>query len=214
MILIILWALPCWAADSWATSGAGPEPSAGEREGESLAGKQPKPKAPAVGHWLPTTCKAGKTVGMHQYPTSDIEDYMPAVFSEQTFDLRENTLFMRHLLGERERGEIDERGGYADTPEPVRLYVTMASGDGVETELECRPVRGTGDNRGYSCVNNPPSEMLLINPARGRYTRSAIGGWAFYAPEASLFVEYGNCVKQSPPRSASDAAPQSDPTPE
>ena len=189
MILITLWAMPCWAADSWATSGA-------------------------VGNWLPTTCKAGKTVGMHQYPTSDIEDYMPAVFSEQTFDLRENVLFMRHLLGERAPGEVDESDGYADTPEPVRLYVTMASGDGVETEFACRPVRGTGDNRGYSCVNNPPSEMLLINPARGRYTRSAIGGWAFYAPEASLFVEYGTCAERPSPRSASDAAPQPDRTPE
>ena len=32
-------------------SGAGPEPSAGEREGEPLARKRPKPKAAAVGHF-------------------------------------------------------------------------------------------------------------------------------------------------------------------
>ena len=32
------------------TSGAGPEPSAGESEGEPLAGKGPKPRAPTVGH--------------------------------------------------------------------------------------------------------------------------------------------------------------------
>ena len=38
----------------WATSGAGPEPSAGEREGAPLARRKREPKAPAVGH-SPTT---------------------------------------------------------------------------------------------------------------------------------------------------------------
>ena len=125
---------------------------------------------------------------MHRYP-GDVEAiYTPAVFSKQTFDLRENVFLMRHLPGA-EGGENRN-----DAPESTRLYVTMRSGGGDEIEFECRPVRGSGENRGYSCVNNPPSEMLLVNPARGRFTRSAIGGWTFYAPEASLFVEYGTCA--------------------
>ena len=148
--------------------------------------------------WLPTTCKAHRTVGMHQYPGDGEENYMPAVFSEQTFDLRENVFLMRHLSG----AEGDD--GTDGAPGSARLYVTMRSGDGDEMEFECRPVRGAGENRGYSCVNNPPSEMLLINPARGRFTRTAIGGWTFYAPEASLFVEYGTCMEQPLPESASD----------
>ena len=151
--------------------------------------------------WLPTTCEAHRTVGMHQYPGEVEETYMPAVFSKQTFALRENVFLMRHLPGT-QGDEVRE-----DAPGSTRLYVTMRSGDGDEMEFECRPVRGTGENRGYSCVNNPPSEMLLINPALERFTRSAIGGWTFYTPEASLFVEYGTCVKQPSPERASDPPP-------
>ena len=200
MILFILCALPA-AATSGAGSEPSAEPSAGEREGAPPARKQQREGEPLAreraGHWLPATCKAGQTVGMHRYPKGVEEVYMPAIFNEQTFDLREDALFMRHLLGERGPAEVDARDAQVYAPETVRLYVTMASDDGVETEFECRPVRGTADNRGYSCVNNPPSEMLLINPARGRYTRSSIGGWSFYAPEASLFVEYGTCRQKS-----------------
>ena len=137
---------------------------------------------------------------MHQYPGDGEETYMPAVFSEQTFDLRENVFLMRHLPG----AQGDD--GTDSAPGSARLYVTMRSGEGDEMEFECRPVRGAGENRGYSCVNNPPSEMLLINPARGRFTRTAIGGWTFYAPEASLFVEYGTCT--------APAAPEQDPASE
>ncbi len=144
--------------------------------------------------WLPTTCKARQTVGMHQYPGDVDETFMPAVFSEQTFDLRENALFMRHLLGEPGETEATEPGVPTSAPGTVKLYVTMTSAEGDETEFECRTVRGAASNQGYSCVNNPPSEMLLINPALDRYTRSAIGGWAFYAAEASLFVEFGTCA--------------------
>ncbi|MDE0225546.1 MAG: hypothetical protein OXP28_10460 [Gammaproteobacteria bacterium] len=151
--------------------------------------------------WLPATCKAHRTVGMHQYPGDVEEIYKPAVFSRQTFELRENVFLMRHLPGAKGDNDRDEVGEIAGS---TRLYVTMRSGDGNEMEFECRPVRGTGENRGYSCVNNPPSEMLLINPARARFTRSAIGGWTFYTPEASLFVEYGTCVEQPSPESASD----------
>ena len=144
--------------------------------------------------WLPTTCKARQTVGIHQLPGDVDESYMPAVFVEQRFDLRENALFMRHLLGEPGETEATEPGVPASAPGTVKLYVTMTSAEGDETEFECRTVRGAASNQGYSCVNNPPSEMLLINPALDRYTRSAIGGWAFYAAEASLFVEYGTCA--------------------
>ena len=147
--------------------------------------------------WLPTTCKARQTVGIHQRPGDVDETYMPAVFAEQTFHLRENALFMRHLLGEPGETEATERGVPASAPGSVQLHVTMTSAEGDETEFQCRAVRGAA-SKGYSCVNNPPSEMLLVNPARGRFTRSAIGGWAFYAPEASLFVEYGTCAAAAP----------------
>ena len=140
--------------------------------------------------WLPASCEARQTVGMHRYPGDVDAGYLPSVFTEQTFDLRENVFFMRHLLGDQTAPDGSAGG---DASATVQLYVTMSS-DGVETEFECRPVRGILGNEGYSCVNNPPSEMLLINPVRGRFTRSAIGGWAFYAPEASLFVEYGTCA--------------------
>ena len=42
---------------AWSTSGAGPEPLAGEREGEPLARENPKPKAPAVGHFSAPSCE-------------------------------------------------------------------------------------------------------------------------------------------------------------
>ena len=120
---------------------------------------------------------------MHDYP-GGAELYHASVFFENTFELRENMLFMEHLLG--------------DEAPRVGLYLTLATEDGTETEFECRPVRGGGDE-GFSCVNNPPSEMLLINPARGRFTRGALGGWTFYGAReeqhgTSLFVEYGECA--------------------
>lgn len=137
-----------------------------------------------AGGWLPTSCEALQTVGMHDHPGGE-ETYESSVFFESAFELRENTLFMQHLLGEDET--------------PVGLYLTMATASGTETEFECRPVRGNADNEGYSCINNPPSEILLINPARGRFTRSAVGGWTFHGARneqhgASLFVEYGVCT--------------------
>lgn len=147
--------------------------------------------------WLPATCNAEQTVGIHQRTGDAGETHQPTVFSEQTFELRENAVFMRHLLGERAGTSAAERDEAARPPGSIQLYVTMTPGGGAEAEFECRTVRGAAGNQGYSCVNNPPSEMLLINPARGRYTRSSIGGWVFYAPEASLFVEYGTCVEQT-----------------
>ena len=141
-----------------------------------------------VGDWLPMSCDAVQTVGMHDYPGGD-ETYESSVFFESAFRLRENTLFMQHLLGE--------------DGTPGGLYLTMATASGTETEFECRTVRGNSDNEGYSCINNPPSEILLINPTRGRFTRSAVGGWTFYGARneqhgASLFVEYGVCTPLAP----------------
>lgn len=147
--------------------------------------------------WLPASCKAVQTVGMHDYPGAE-ERYHASVFFEGAFELRENLLFMEHLLGQ--------------DGAPVGLYVTLSGEDGRETEFECRPVRGGAGNEGFSCVNNPPSEMLLVNPVRGRFTRAAIGGWTFYGAReeqegASLFVEYGQCVPMAPGEEASTAAP-------
>ena len=158
----------------------------------------------AAADWLPATCKALQTVGIHQRTGDGGETHLPTVFSEQTFGLRENVVFMRHLLGEPAATETAEGNDPARPPGSVQLYVTMILDGGAEVEFECRTVRGAAGNQGYSCVNNPPSEMLLINPARGRYTRSSIGGWVFYAPEASLFVEIGTCAKPVPPEGAGD----------
>ena len=68
------------------------------------------------------------------------------------------------------------------------------------TELECRRVRGADDSYGYSCVNLPPSEMLLINAQSLRFTRTAVGGWTFTGASDqqtgdSIFVEFGQCVE-------------------
>ncbi len=138
--------------------------------------------APAAGaDWLPLDCKAAQTVGMHDLP-GEPETFEPSVFVESEFALRENALFMKHLLGT------------ADAA--AALYVTMTAANGDETEFECRAVRGAGAATGYSCVNNPPAEILMLNPQRGRFTRSAVGGWTFPATHrggASLFVEYGTC---------------------
>ena len=138
----------------------------------------------AAADWLPVSCRATQTVGMHDYPGAE-ERYHASVFFENAFELRENVLFMQHLLD--------------DEATRVGLYLTLSGADGAETEFECRPVRGSADNEGFSCVNNPPSEMLLVNPGRGRFTRGAIGGWTFYGAReeqhgASLFVEFGKCV--------------------
>jgi len=139
-------------------------------------------------------CVAEQTGGFHDYP-ADGELYEPALFHPSTFSLAENVVFMLNLA--------DEEGA----PD---LYLTLAMTDeeGVtrETELECRRVRGAGQASGYSCVNLPPSEMLLINTQTLRFTRTAVGGWTFSGASSaasgdSIFVEYGQCTP-----SAEDAA--------
>jgi hypothetical protein len=137
--------------------------------------------------FLPLACMAEQTGGFHDYPDDD-ESYLPALFNSEPFRLDENVVFMLHLA---------EDAG-------VDLYVTLTAGeDPVTTELECREVRGVGGSPGYSCVNIPPSEMLLIHRETLRFTRTAVGGWTFAgATDAhagdSIFVEYGSCTPAAP----------------
>lgn len=134
------------------------------------------------GSFLPLACTADQTGGFHDYP-DDEESYVPALFNSTPFRLDENVVFMTNL---------PERPG-------VDLYVTLTAGeDPVTTELECRHVRGVDGSPGYSCVNIPPSEMLLINRDSLRFTRTSVGGWTFAGATAtqsgdSIFVEYGTC---------------------
>ena len=143
--------------------------------------------AVAAPAFLPLDCVADQTGGFHDYPDDD-ESYVPALFNATPFRLEENVVFMLNLA--------DDTG--------VDLYVTLTAGeDPVTTELECRQVRGADGSRGYSCVNLPPSEMLLINRETQRFTRTAVGGWTFTgATEAragdSIFVEYGTCRPAAP----------------
>jgi hypothetical protein len=147
-------------------------------------------------------CQAEQTGGFHDYPGGE-ESYEPALFHPQSFTLEENLVFMTNLVHE-------ERN--------VDLYLTMERAlpmRGEEednlpqidtTELECRRVRGANESYGYSCVNLPPSEMLLINAESLRFTRTAVGGWTFANATAiesdahggdSIFVEYGQCAPDS-----------------
>jgi hypothetical protein len=133
---------------------------------------------------LPTmSCKAEQTGGFHDYPDDD-ERYEPALFHPSGFVLEENTVLMLNL---------DPGSGGPD------LYLIMRTADDAESELECRQVRGANNALGYSCVNTPPSEMLLINGETLRFTRTAVGGWTFAGASESvagdsIFVEYGECV--------------------
>lgn len=146
----------------------------------------------AAADGLPTVvCVAEQTGGFHDYPEGD-ETYEPALFHPRTFSLEENLLFMMNLAE-------DERD--------VDLYLTLQTHVGQPadteleaTELECRRVRGSNESYGYSCVNLPPSEMLLINAESLRFTRTAVGGWTFSGASDShngdsIFVEFGQCVE-------------------
>ena len=142
----------------------------------------------------PLTCQPEQTGGFHDYPEGE-EIYEPALFHPRSFTLKTNALFMMSLTAE---------------PGAPDLYVTMnmaAAEEGFEqTELECRRVRGIGAVAGFSCVNVPPSELLLINAETLRYTRAALGGWTFAGAAGdlngdSIFIEYGTCAPTQPPES-------------
>ena len=162
----------------------------GARHGEDMKGRARFALALLV---LPV-CIAEQTGGFHDYPGGE-ESLEPALFHPRTFSLEENLVFMMNLAA-------DERN--------VDLYLTLQTEiPGVDedtesqleaTELECRRVRGADDSYGYSCVNLPPSEMLLINAQSLRFTRTAVGGWTFTGASDqqtgdSIFVEFGQCVE-------------------
>ena len=141
-------------------------------------------------------CKAEQTGGFHDYPEEG-ESYEPALFHPQQFNLEENLVFMLNLAA----GE-----GNADVYLTMTRAVAEEDGSPSEevTELECRRVRGAGGGLGLSCVNLPPSEMILINSASLRFTRTSVGGWTFAgATETqggdSIFVEYGQCEPAGAP---------------
>lgn len=117
--------------------------------------------------------------------------YEPALFHARAFELKENLLFMLNLQPE---------PGSPDLYLTMRMIAEQNQSDRFEhTELECRTVRGIGDVKGFSCVNVPPSELLLINAETLRFTRAAVGGWTFAGAAGdingdSIFIEYGTCV--------------------
>lgn len=154
---------------------------AAEPAGAPAAAPESRVPRSEAGTFLPLECAADQTGGFHDYP-DDEESYVPALFNATPFRLDENVVFMTNLP--------EEPG--------VDLYVTLTAGeDPVTTELECRQVRGVDGSLGYSCVNIPPSEMLLINRDTLRFTRTAVGGWTFAGETGthgdSIFVEYGTC---------------------
>ena len=136
--------------------------------------------------WLPLRCKAFNTVGLHDFNEEDeaqIEEYSPQVFVPSIFDIRENHTF-NALLPDRE----------------TKFYVTVSAvGSDDGQELTCVPVKGLDSQRGFSCQNTPPTEVLTIVPDTKRFTRSSAGGWTFYSAGdtsegASLFIENGICA--------------------
>lgn len=144
-------------------------------------------------------CIAEQTGGFHDYPENQ-ELYEPALFHPRAFELEENLVFKRNLL---------DPAQSQDRPLSADLYVTLrmpeVDADGgmpaLDTELECRQVRGADGTQGVSCVNLPPSELLLLNMETLRFTRASVGGWTFTgARDArngdSIYVEYGRCVSQ------------------
>ncbi len=171
-----------------------------------LAGAAPAPAqtppdpdlvpAEAASGLPPLRCEAEQTGGFHDYPGEE-EDYEPALFNPGRFFLEENVVFMLNLpVG----------NGAPD------LYLVMRVGEELETELACRQVRGADGAMGYSCVNTPPSEMLLINRETLRFTRTAVGGWTFAGATESLsgdsiFVEYGACVAENDQAPVSELSP-------
>ncbi len=147
-----------------------------ESAGQGSAAKQSFPTV---------NCIAEQTGGFHDHP-GEGEVYEPALFHPIAFTLEENLIFMMNLRTSE---------GAAD------LYLTLRTSEARETELECRQVRGSFGATGFSCVNKPPSEMLLINRDSLRFTRTAVGGWTFVGASDShngdsIFVEYGTCHRQ------------------
>ena len=152
-------------------------------------------------------CQALQTVGLHDYDGAP-ESYQPSTFFESKFELRINNVLTRHLAS-RSPGAAEATPDLFLTLRPTRSG--QANSD-TPIDLRCRQIQGVGGELGYSCTNTPPSELLLINPASLRFTRTSIGGWTFadqpsnqqpntdennefaaHLGDDSLFVEYGSC---------------------
>lgn len=126
------------------------------------------------------SCQAVQTAGFHDYPHNE-EAYEAVVFYESEFRLEVNRVLMKHLL--------------ADSP--FDAFLTLFDDERV-VELQCANLRGAGSAKGLSCVNAPPSDLLLLNLDNLRFTRTAIGGWTFTgagetSAGESIYVEYGQC---------------------
>ena len=126
-------------------------------------------------------CTAEQTAGFHDYPHNEL-GYEAVVFFESSFTLQINKVLMQHLAAQT----------------PFDAYLTLRDKEGEVGELQCRQVRGAGASRGLSCSTTPPADLLLLNLDNLRFTRTAIGGWAFGTAETatgqSIFVEYGTCT--------------------
>lgn len=164
--------------------------------------------APCVADTLPALdCAAVQTGGFHDYPEGG-EHYEPALFHPRPFELDVNPVFMLNF-GLTDQHSTNE-AAVQKKEQAADLYLTLsirpddaeAAGPAELSELECRQVRGADGSMGFSCVNLPPSEMLLINAQTLRFTRTSVGGWTFTgasneASGDSIYVEYGQCVPKA-----------------
>jgi len=126
-------------------------------------------------------CDAIDTGGFHN--DAGTEGYRAALFTRGKFRLEENLVFKKMLTGE--------------THAPNTVFLTMTDAKDMSIELQCHPVAANLE-KGFSCVNTPPSEMLVLNTGTLRFTRSSIGGWTFNSSPVeqtgdSIYVEYGRC---------------------
>ena len=136
--------------------------------------------------WLPTRCVPLETIGFHdeaEVEGDPVESFGPAKFKSTPFILRENKTL----------------SGLLDDADDVNLFVTMQMEETNELfEFSCKTVLGANREPGYSCVNTPPSDILMLNPKSLRFSRAAIGSWTFQSETnlrtgSSLFVEMGQC---------------------
>lgn len=145
-----------------------------------------------AGSWLPARCVPAETIGFHDAPedgvdAEPVEAFTPVNFKSTVFTLREN-----QTLGE-----------LLEDVDDTTLFLTMQMDDAGEIfEFSCKDVLGANREQGYSCVNTPPSDILMINPKSMRFSRAAIGSWTFQSDSAlesgsSLFVEMGQCYSLS-----------------
>ena len=138
------------------------------------------------------------TVGFHDEPElsgEPEEKFEPTQFTSTPFLLRRN-LTLNELL---------------DDVEDNVLYITLELEDEHEFfELKCTKVIGASREAGLSCVNTPPSDLLMLNPKSMRFTRAAIGSWTFQSTRdlergSSLFVQMGQCYSLDAVSSDSDS---------